>query len=351
MIYAYTGLPGSGKSYSVVANQVLPALKDGRVVVTNVPLYEERIREHVTTGQIRELPLDLIAQDPDRIDEYAPAGCVLVIDELWKLFPAGQKVDRVAPAFKRLLAEHRHMVDSEGRSTQIVFVTQDLAQIGAFARQLVEQTFLHKKLGHLGMSGSYSCTVYRGPQTGQNPPQNAEIRTMHGRYEERVYRLYKSHTMSQSSGEGANEKSVDRRAVIWKRPIFAVILVAAVAFVAFGPRLLKSFFHSGSAAPAASGASGATAARPDSRLVRGSSSGPQPNSVRWRVSGFLDAGEHSVALLASSDGQTAWVETEACQRTRLVAQCKYRGEWIAYDFPPRVALPIAPAESVTQPAR
>ena len=36
-IVGYSGLPGSGKSYGVVENVVIPALEAGRHIITNIP--------------------------------------------------------------------------------------------------------------------------------------------------------------------------------------------------------------------------------------------------------------------------------------------------------------------------
>jgi len=41
MIYGIVGRPGGGKSYEAVAFQVIPALKSGRKVITNLPLQIE----------------------------------------------------------------------------------------------------------------------------------------------------------------------------------------------------------------------------------------------------------------------------------------------------------------------
>jgi zona occludens toxin len=38
MIYGLSGRPGSGKSYEAVVTHIIPALKDGRKVITNIPL-------------------------------------------------------------------------------------------------------------------------------------------------------------------------------------------------------------------------------------------------------------------------------------------------------------------------
>ncbi|EEQ1743507.1 zonular occludens toxin, partial [Escherichia coli] len=35
-IFAYVGVPGSGKSYEVVSNVIVPAICEGRRVVTNI---------------------------------------------------------------------------------------------------------------------------------------------------------------------------------------------------------------------------------------------------------------------------------------------------------------------------
>lgn len=245
-IHAYTGLPGSGKSYNVVGNVVVPALRERRVVVTNIPLHMDGLLEMFPDVDVRVLDVHSVAAEPELIEEVAPPGCVLIIDELWRLFPAGQKVNNVPEQFKSLLAEHRHRVDEAGRSMQIVFVTQDLAQIGAFARQLVEQTFLHTKLGHLGASGSFRVRIFHGPVTGANPGKGSEIRMILGKYRPEIYRLYKSHTMSQSSSEGADESVVDKRGNIWRRPgiwIAAVICVIALGWAVYA---LKGVFGSDS---------------------------------------------------------------------------------------------------------
>lgn len=325
-ILAYVGLPGSGKTYSVVANQVLPALKEGRVVVTNIPLHEEKIRELVATGEIREFPTDRVAQQPELIEDYAPHGCVLIIDELWKLFPAGQKVNHVPEPFKKLLAEHRHMVDEAGRSTQIVFVTQDLAQIGAFARQLVEQTFLHKKLGELGLDGSYQCRIFHGAVTGQNPPKSTEIRTVLGRYEKRIYSLYSSHTMSKSAVAGAQEKAVDSRGNIWKRPAWIVGGGACVVASVWAVSILGDVFGPPSA-PMAEQRSGVERLVPAAASVRRSVI-PEPVKA-YRVSIVLLSSDatKSYALLVDDQGAKVWLPASNCRFERLQWRCRFENKW------------------------
>lgn len=336
-IYAYVGMPGSGKTYDVVANQIIPALRSGRKVVTNIPLHEEIVRQEVPDAELKSFPVELIQQDPSMLDEYAIPGCVLIIDECWRLWPAGQKVHQVPEQFKKLLAEHRHMVDEHGNSMQIVLVTQDLAQIGAFARQLVEQTFVHTKLSHVGASGSYRVDVYQGPQTGPNPPRQARLREIFGRYDRNTFKFYQSHTMSRSGTSGANEKSVDGRGNIWKRP--SLWIAAAGVLVAFiwGGRTAYGAFHNPDGK--AAGASGATAGRPSSvRMPVGGTPVPARGvqaaaiaSPRWRVVGIVHLGEDKdgapdgFGYLRSSDGSTATVALRDCRLLRFETRCTFDG--------------------------
>lgn len=233
-ILAYVGLPGSGKSYDVVANQVLPALKGDRTVVTNIPLHEDRIRETIKTGRLIDFPTEKVQSEPASIWDYAQPGVVLILDEVWRLFPMGEKANKVPEPFRKLLAEHRHMVDAKGDSMQIVLVTQDLMQIGTFARQLVEQTVYHTKLSAVGASKSYRIDIYQGPVTGANPPKSNRVREIFGKYQDSVTRLYQSHTMSQSEEGKVNESAADNRGVIWRRPGIWIGLVGVVVMFAWG---------------------------------------------------------------------------------------------------------------------
>lgn len=297
-IYAYTGLPGSGKSHDVVKNQILPALKAGRTVVTNVPLHEDALREVAPDGQLLEFPTERVAAAPELIAEYAKPGCVLVLDEVWRLWPAGWKADKVPTPFKSLLAEHRHMVDERGDSMQIVLVTQDLAQISAFARQLVETTFHHTKLTTVGADGSYRIDVYNGAVTGANPPASARVRQLFGKYDPAVFKLYKSHTMSKASKAGANEKGVDGRANVLRSPLLWGGALAVVVAVAWGLPAAKGAIAR-DAAPAL-GAGVGPSVPGTSRVVDRPAAGEVVRA--WRVVGTITTAARGGSWALLSDG-------------------------------------------------
>lgn len=339
-ILAYVGLPGSGKSYDVVANQIMPALQDGRRVVTNIPLNRDAIREVTPKGEIVDLPMDAIIGEPHKIDDYATPGCLLVIDEVWRLWPAGEKTNNIPQAYKSLLAEHRHRVDVEGRSMQIVFATQDLSQVAAFARQLVEQTFHHTKLSDLGASGSYRIDVFHGAVTGAVPPVQNRLREMYGKYKPSIFKLYQSHTMSKSSESGAYEASVDGRGQIWKRPSIWLTGVATLIAVAWGASSLGGIVsdYSGGGAiavgdePAAvvSSTSATHFARQISRPVSAPLVAPiRAAVVRLRLVGTIENHEfpdRSIAMLTDGRRITR-IALSACKLVDTAGSysCDYQG--------------------------
>lgn len=233
-IDAYTGLPGHGKSYGVVEHVIIPSLKQGRHVVTNIPLDTDALLMDFG-GTIEQLPEDWFER-PD-LAELAPSGCVLVLDELWRRWPNGMKASEAFLTDKALLAEHRHRVDKQNRSMRVVLVTQDLAQLASWVRQLVETTYrMVKKSKKL-----FRVDIYRGAVTGPRPPQSALTRQTAGKFKAEVYRYYKSATQSQT-GEVGDESTADGRSSILKSWGLWALFIAVLFFGFLGVSGVSSFF-------------------------------------------------------------------------------------------------------------
>jgi zona occludens toxin len=335
MISAYVGLPGSGKSYNVVEHVILPALKEGRVVVTNLPMHEAVVSDAIPDADLRHIELERIVDNPALIDELCPAGSVVVLDEAWRLWPAGNKVNNIPQEFKSFLAEHRHRVDEEGRSMQIVIVTQDLAQIAAFARQLVEQTLLHTQLGHIGAKGKFKVNIAHGAITGTVIPENRQLVTRLGSYKPEVFRFYKSHTMSKSGKDGADERAIDQRGNVWKRPGLLAMMVVAIACLAFGGTWAYRAVKDPGAA--VGGAVGAPQSAPAKPVVVGSVAPPvAPPRARYRVGGWLTVEGGKSLVLLYDGASAAWLPFESyCRHARGgVVTCSYNGrQFASNDFP------------------
>lgn len=243
-INAYTGLPGSGKSYGVIEHVIVPALKKGRVVWTNIPINEAAMAAYA--GCLPHVfHIDDLRNNVDWFQQVFPKGAVLVLDEAWRLWPSGLKANNIAEQHKSFLAEHRHMVGDDGFSTEIYLVTQDLAQIAAFARQLVDSTYRAHKLSAIGASKKFRVDIYDGPVTGAKPPKDKRIREIYGSYKAEIYSLYKSHTMS-DTGAAGDETSSDGRKNIFKgfaaKAVLAIIVLGTV-FSIWGLARVRSSYQ------------------------------------------------------------------------------------------------------------
>jgi zona occludens toxin len=236
MITAYVGLPGSGKSYGVCEQVIIPALKEGRTVWSNIPLDNE-----LCLAEFGACPVffdtDDIKENPKWWFDVFEAGAIIVIDECWALWPAGLKANNATDEDKEFLFKHRHMTGN-GHATEIVLVTQDLAQIASFARAMVETTYRAKKLTEVGADNSFKIQVYTGSVTGNKPPESALVNTLGPfKYREKVWRYYKSQT--RGSGQ-SSEVRVDKRLNVLKSTRLKVYIVIVIVFFGFSFYMLSN---------------------------------------------------------------------------------------------------------------
>jgi zona occludens toxin len=229
-IVAYTGLPGSGKSYGVLENVILPSLKSGRHVFTNIPLKIGTLSDDIPDSKITYFDskdIDLSFFDLN----VRGSGCVWVIDEIQHFFPSGTKQSTLPKNVISFFTEHRHFVSDDGFSTEIVLVTQDLQQTCVFIRNLVEETYRSVKLTALGQSKKYRVDVFLGGVTGQNPPN--PMRQLFGTYKSEVFKYYVSHTQNSSKFDSALEEKADGRANAFKSPLIKYGLPFAIFLILF----------------------------------------------------------------------------------------------------------------------
>lgn len=246
MITAYVGLPGSGKSYGVVENVIVPALSAKREVWTNIPCHAEALVA-LTGSTVTQFDIADVEADNRWFLDVLPKGAICILDEAWRLWPSGLKANKVDACHKEYMAEIRHLVNDAGFSSQLVIVTQDLQQLASFSRTLIETTFRVVKLKAIGTDKRYRVDAYDGAVTGSNPPKNRLIRQVFGKYRPEIYALYKSHTKS-DSGQAGIETSIDKRATIFGNLTFKAlpfVFLAGVAFLWFAIGQLKQTYHMG----------------------------------------------------------------------------------------------------------
>lgn len=306
---AYVGRPGHGKSYSVVEFVVIPSLKQDRHVITNIPLAVDELIA-VYGGSITQMPLDW-ADNADWALSI-PNGAVLVLDEVWRRFPSGQKVTAANPDDLALFKEHRHRVDSDGKSMRIVLVTQDTSDLSSWVRKLVDHTFFMNKLSDVGAKNRFRVDIYNGCPTGERLPKRSLIRSTYGEYKPEIYRYYSSATQSETGIVG-DESAADGRTNIWRSTFIWVTLGGGVLAAIAGAYFVVDFFtpdiaptESAAAAvqqvqrvPSVAPASLVNPPPPQAqRVATGGTQTAQrtasdgvPFSSTWRVSGYIGRSE------------------------------------------------------------
>lgn len=309
-INAYTGLMGSGKSYEVVENVILPALLIGRRVVTNVAnLQVDAITAHLVAhhsadaskvGQIVQVQNEDVAKPyffPKEVVVGAPVdstptvvrgGDLVVIDECWRWWATGMKITPEHMAFFRM---HRHFIDPvTSVSCDIVLVVQDIGDLDRKLKAVVENTYLMTKLKALGLTKRYRVDIYTRVR------MRTPYRSLQRKYDKDIFELYRSY--SQGGGQAGNEVAIDGRANIFKGLLFTVVLPLGLVVLVVAVWFVWRFFHPAppvskvaASAPAAVVPSGPGAAPrvPGAASVSGES--------EWRVVGhYAFAGNHHVII-------------------------------------------------------
>lgn len=331
-IWAYTGLPRNGKSYHVVMEQIIPALKQGRAVVTNIPmLVEGLIKQGCDVSRLRQVTnADLMKDKAAATIKSIEVGSLIVFDEVWRYLPKGERVKDVPAEWPTLFAEHGHEVSSDGLMTQIILVVQDLSNISAFARSLVERTVLVTKLEMIGKSDSYRVDTYAGNVTGLKPPKASRISEEFGKFKPEIFECYVSRTKSDAgSGVKVNEKGLSDRGTLLRNPAVRFGLPIAAVLIAGGLWRAWEWFH------------------PDAPVVAASSSAPERSGVmerrvalvatgRLRVSAVIraESDAYSRVLLDSCDGAPSrwvrWMAARCVDEAEGGVSCEWRGQ--RYEF-------------------
>lgn len=228
-LVSYTGLTGSGKTYSLVENVIIQCAKAGRLFYTNIPLTDELKKDYPNLNYVA-----FENEEPENNEQFwfdIPAGALIIIDEAWRYWSAGLKTDKMSKQMKEFFTMHRHRVGENGLSQEIIFCTQDNAQLASFVRSLIEETFRSSKLSNVGRKNNYRVDIFQFAPTGQ-PPVKKAIRQMFGKYKPEVYKYYKTHTQSVNGITGLEEKA-DDRGNLFKGVFFKYVMPAAVITICF----------------------------------------------------------------------------------------------------------------------
>lgn len=212
MIYCISGRPRSGKSYESVAFHIIPAIKAGRKVVTNVTLnipyfqkvFGNEVLELITVidGKLNEFgsmsrPFSSFEDYQDDWRDENNKGPLFVVDEAHMVLPNRQLDSKILEFYSL----HGHY------GIDIILLTQNIRKIHKDVKDMIEMTYYCAKNTAFGSDKTYTKKVRIGATT---EVVNEEQRT----YKKSYFPFYQSHT--QSTGSVAEAMANDIKP-IWHR--------------------------------------------------------------------------------------------------------------------------------------
>lgn len=252
-ITAFTGVPGSGKSYALVEQVILPAVLAGRRVVTNVEgLDPDRVHDWCAAKVSDPDKLgEVIKFDGDRAtksgffpteeiadtDTVIKGGDYIVFDE-WRLYWP-RRGTMPSPDLEPFLRWHRHLTNAKGHSTDLAIGTQLPTDVCQDFRGLIERSYKFRKLKAVGAPKLYAWDVYEG----HLQPKGGAYKQGNGKYKPDVFALYKSYT----AGEGSEDNN-DKRLSMFSKS-FVAIYAGGAAMILAGAVGAYRFFTRSDAPP------------------------------------------------------------------------------------------------------
>jgi len=316
-IKAYTGLPRAGKSYEVVSNVILPALRQGRRVISNIAgLNFEEMHNYLVGESVEPDSIgSIVIFDHSDIENsffwrtdldekigtetFIQPGDLVVIDEIWRYWDEGAKLHPRCLNFFRMHGHMSHPVT--GLTCEVALISQDIGDFNRTIKRVIQETYLMVKNTKLGSDKSYVVHVFAKATTAKGKL----IRTLPPRfYNPDFFAFYKSHSQQVEGNADAVESNPDDRGNILKGALFKVGLPLAVVFILASGFFLWRFLHPKStqlitaqvvSVPITPAASTVAAAAPVALKQ------PEINEV-WRVVGWYRSGYSIAVTLQNSAG-------------------------------------------------
>jgi len=258
----FFGVQGSGKSYEIVKNVIVPALRDThRRVVANIDglnadaiseFLGKDVRDRVILYDDEDIVKPGFIPTPKEVDDaFSEAtvqpGDLLIVDEAARYFGTTKKPPEHVIDFIRMA---RHYTDDHGMPCNIVIAAQALTMIHKDLRSMLATVTKCRKHIDLGQPRRYVVHVY----SGDRPVRDALSSVHQEKYEAEIFPLYKSH-----AGGTGQEVMVDDRVNFLKggemrrlKMGIAISLILALVLIFFAWRWFSGLREEvGQASPSA----------------------------------------------------------------------------------------------------
>lgn len=241
MIVFHEGLPRSGKSYEAIKEHIIPALKAGNKVISNIDgVNLEEIAKYLNVAAYTLEDLfqsffiqgDMDAQKEKlyslvKTEEGFTKDLLVVIDEIQILFPSER--NKLPEHWIEWISEHGH------HGCHVVLIGQDRRDCHNLWRRRIQRVISFSKNTALGKEDSYRWDLYEA----RRPEKYIHVSGGSKKYDPAIFPCYKSH-----SHEDVNKENYsDNRAVVWKDPKLRMAFAAFLLLVAGGVYGVASFLH------------------------------------------------------------------------------------------------------------
>ncbi|WP_275269755.1 zonular occludens toxin family protein [Citrobacter freundii] len=309
-ISAYVGIPGSGKSYEVVASVIIPSCISGRRIISNIyglatdSIYDYCVNvkkaDRSSLGEIILVQNEDVQNDnffPYKTDSgiadntFCRPGDLICIDEAWRIWENDKGIPDNHRSF---IAEHRHFAhDETGVTCDLVVMNQSIANLPRFIKDRVETTYRMSKHVSLGLHNRYRVDVFTGIKLFKSNLTNS----YQNKYDKSIFPLYKSH----ENGQG-RELVTDKRQNIFSSKMLWFKAVGLLAMAIISVFYLFWFFAKNASTDPVQKTNGAS----DENIpVVSSTALPVTPSIsdKWRLAGRLQRGGLSWVVLVDTSGR------------------------------------------------
>ena len=275
-IKIHHGAPGSYKSSGAIHTDVIPAIKEGRYIITNVRGFTaERCREVLG----RDVPdgfdvlyVETESQDGrDRLARFyhwAPKGAFFLVDEVQRIFPPSWRqsdLDRLDYPGGTIAAQadgrpetidvafdmHRH------HNWDFVLTTPNIKKVHQVIRAAAETAIRHTNMGLLGIGGRYKTVLHLADNSGTSASDVLQAKPFN-KVPKHVFKLYDSTTTGKVSDTIAGSSLIRDPKILF----FLAIMGVCFFFGFIKPRYIDPPRNAHQTAPAAVPAAAAVGGAP-----------------------------------------------------------------------------------------
>ena len=212
-----TGVAGTGKTLYAIQKYIIPELKSGGVVYTNIDgLIPSRISA-IFNIDIFDVEKNLRKlNNTDRFFDEIENNSMVIIDEAQYYYSNRDWQKESNTDCVKYLCEHRHY------GHKVVFITPHVDTLDAGIRRATQITYKHKSFSIVGNAKTVRCAVY--DQTNIN---DTALQYFTWRHDVRIYDCYKSYINKEIT-----EKKIRVNPFMDPKLIFILIMVIISIFTA-----------------------------------------------------------------------------------------------------------------------